>query len=295
VTQREWPAYSGAYHSVRRLASVVPVLASLGFRRQLVGAVAPLAKAVEEADEHTTGLALLALRRLVDDFACLEKFLTLRDFRSDTLEGLHRAGDEQEATDLTSCTTAGENALAAAQSSFEEAKGELRDPPSVRALAELFNEYSPMDGELNKDQLFDLLPKVPLGPSLDVQVSLGVDKTSNFDFAAFIQRVYGTPTLLGWWPSLMDDVSAMWNEPAFQEIRPPPLTELLYHYQLSAKGSSGVTCDAIFHDVLPALNQTLEGDLVEELFAEIRGDTPLSFKEFVIWMQRYFQAVHQQH
>merc|ERR1712124_210628 len=34
VTQREWPAHSGAFHSVGRLTLVASVIANLGFRRQ---------------------------------------------------------------------------------------------------------------------------------------------------------------------------------------------------------------------------------------------------------------------
>jgi len=295
VTQREWPAYSGAFHSVSRLASVASILAGLGFRRQLVGTVAPLAKAVEiNPDDRTTCLALIALRRLVDDLACLVKFLTLTEFRSETLEVLHKAGDEKEATDLASCTTIGEDALAAAQFTFEQSKQVLRNPPSVRFLAELFNEHSPMDGEVSKEQMLRILPKVPIGPAKDVEASLSGEKTCKFGFAAFAQRVYGTPTLLGWWPSLMEDAHCMWSEPAFQDLQPPLFSELLFHYEVGAKGTSGVTSDAILHEVLPGWQQPVEGEAVEDLFAEIRGDDPLNFKEFATWMWRYFQAVDKQ-
>jgi len=295
VMQREWPASSGAFHSVSRLASLVSILAGLGFSRQLVGAVAPLAKAVEtNPDEHATRLVLLALRRLVDDLACLEKFLTLDAFRSETLDVLHSSGDEPEATELTSCATAGENALAAAHATLEQATGGLRNPPSVKFLAELFNEHSPMDAELTKEQLLQILPKVPVGPAKDVEASLSGCRFPKFSFMAFAQYIYGTPTLLGWWPSLVEDVNSMWNEPAFQVLQPPPMSELLSYYELGAKGTSGVTSDVILHEVLPAWNQPVEGEQVEDLFAEIRGDEPLSFKEFGTWMCRYFQAVHKQ-
>jgi len=55
-----------------------------------------------------------------------------------------------------------------------------------------------------------------------------------------------------------------------------------------------VTSDIILHEILPRWGQPVEGEEVEELFAEIRGDTPLSFKEFGTWMQRYFLAVDKQ-
>lgn len=292
VAQREWPAHSGAFHSVSRLASVASILAHLGFRRQLAGAVAPLAKAVEiNPDERTTRLALLALRSLVEDLSCLEVFLALDEFRSETLEHLHQSGDELEATDLLSCTTAGENALAVGQASLEDSRSALKRPPSVKFLAELFNDQLPMDGELTMEQLLQILPKVPIGPIKDVQASLSGHKTATFGFGAFTQHIYGTPTLLGWWPSLMEDVNSMWNASAMQEVHPPTVCDLLFHYELGAKGASGVTSDAILHVVLPAWGQPVDGELVEDLFAEIRGDDPLNFKEFAAWMCRYFHAV----
>jgi len=290
--QQEWPAFSGAYHSVSRLASLALILARLGLRRQLAGVVAPLAKAVEiNSDERTSCVALLALRSLVDDLCCLEKCLTLPEFRFDTLEVLHRSGDEKEATDLISCLAAGEDALASAQLTFDQARHDLRSPPSVELLAQLFNEHSPMDAELTRTQLLQILPRVPVGPTKDVEAGLSGSRMSKFGFSAFAQFIYGTPTLLGWWPSLMEDTNASWNEITFQALQPPPMHELLSYYELGAKGTSGVTSDVILLEVLPAWGLPVEGELVEDLFAEIRGDTPLGFKEFGVWMRRYFQAV----
>lgn len=252
----------------------------------------PLVKAVEiSPDEDITRLGLLALRSLINDFACLETFLALAEFRSETLEVLHKAGDETEASDLLSYSTAGENALAAANATLEQS--ELNSPPSVSSLAELFNEHSPMDGELSKTQLFEILSRVPIGPARDVEASLSADKTCKFDFAALAQRIYGSPTLLGWWPSLMEEMNSMWSEPVFQELHPPPLTEVLSHYELGAKGLSAVSSDVILGEILPAWDKLVEGELVEDLFADIRGET-LNFEEFVFWMKQYFQAVDKQ-
>jgi len=288
VTQREWPATSGAFHSVSRLSSMALVLAGLGFRRELRGAVELLAKAVEiDPDGSTSCVALLALRSLVADFVCLETFLTLTEFRSETLEVLHKAGDEREASDLLSYSTAAEDALAVAQAALEQS--ELSSPPTVRFLAELFNEQVPMDGELSKNQLLQILPSVPIGPAKDVEASLSGDK---FPFAVFAQQVYGTPTLLGWWPSLMEETNSMWSTPAFQNLHPPPLADLLFYYEQGAKGVSGVSSDVILDEILPAWKQPVEGEQVEELFAEIRGEH-LDFKEFGSWMCRYFHAVDQ--
>jgi len=296
VMQREWPAFSGAYHTVSRLAPVAIQLASLGFRKELVGVVNPLAKAVEiNPDERTTRWSLLALRALVDDLSCLESFLVLEEFRCDTLEVLHKAGDEMEATDLLSCTCAGENALAAAQAVFDDSKDELQQAPSVRFLAQLFNEHSPMDGELTKTQILQVAAKVPLGPSSYLKAALsGSDKSCTMSFTDLAQHVYGTPTMLGWWPSLMEDTARIWNDPTFQQTQPPSLQEVLFYYEMGSKGSSGISSHDIFHEVLPSWGQSVVGELLEDLFAEIRGDVLLSFKDFAVWMRRFFQAVDQQ-
>merc|ERR1712178_608776 len=90
----------------------------------------------------------------------------------------------------------------------------------------------------------------------------------------------------------MEDVSLHWSHPTFQQIAPPSLQELLFYYEHGAKGASGVTSDTILHEILPAWQKPIEGEPIEDLFAEIRGDTPLVFKDFAIWMRRYFQAVH---
>jgi hypothetical protein len=297
VERREWPAHSGAFHSVSRLSSVTSVLASVGYRSHLVSLVEPLAKAVETSlDECSTRLALTALRNLVDDLACLEAFSTLIDFRSETLDMLHKTGDEKEATELLACVTAAEDAMAVAQAAFDDSvrNAHPKNPPSVKYLAELFNELSPMDGELTLDQMLQILPRVPVGPAKDVKLSLQGEKTSKFSFASLANHVYGTPTLLGWWQSLMEDTSSMWNDAKFQEVQPPPMSELLSYYELGAKGGSGVTSERILQEVLPSWHLPVEGDLVEDLFCEIRGDTPLSFKDFAKWMCRYFQAVAKQ-
>lgn len=295
VAQREWPACSGAFHSVNRLATVASKLARLGFRRQLAGVVAPLAKAAEiNPGETTTRLALTALRCLVDDLACLEKFLALDEFRSETLEVLHKAGDEEEATELLSCTCVAENALAVAHAALDEAKSGMRDPPSVHLLAELFNKHSPMDGEISKSQLLELLAEVPIGPKNEVEACLSGNAPVKFSFGTLAQHVYGTPTLLGWWPSLMEDASYEWSEASFQQCSPPALAEVLFYYEKGAKLASGVTSHAILHDVLPAWNMPVEGELLEDLFAEIRGDSAIGFKDFAKWMCRYIQASHQQ-
>jgi hypothetical protein len=295
VDQREWPVNSGAYHNVKRLAGVASTLAKLGFRRQLADIVEPLTKAVEtQMDDRVTALILQALRSLIEDVVCLERFLALDTFRVETLDALHQAGDEKEATELVSCARVAENALSAAQVAFEESRHHLLSPPSVSFLAGIFNNFASMDGELSFDQLLQALRRVPVGPEREINATLSSKALVTFDFGAFAQHIYGTPTFYGWWPSLMEHTNELWSHPMFAELHLPPLIELLSYFELGAKGASGLTSDTILHEVLPAWNLTTEGELVEDLFAEIRGEKPLNFNKFGLWMSRYFKAVDKQ-
>jgi hypothetical protein len=262
----------------------------------LVRIVEPLAKAVEtQLDERTTALALQVLRSLIVDLSCLEKLLSLGTFRAETLEVLHKAGDEKEATELISCVIVAENEISMAEGALKESEQYLKNPPSVRSLAEIFNKLSPLDGELTMDQLLQACRLVPVGPERDIKAALSGNKLAKFSFGAFAQHIYGTPTLLGWWPSLMEHTAELWSHPMHHYLGLPALTDLLSFFELGAKGSAGVTSDTILHEVLPAWNLSSEGELVEDLFAEIRGDKPLNFVEFGLWMSRYFKALNKQH
>jgi hypothetical protein len=295
VERREWPMHTGAYHSVGRLANAAFTLANFGIRQQLINIVEPLAKAVEvHHDQRITRLILQVLRNLAEDLSCLEKLLSLTDFRVETLEVLHKAGDEKEATELISCMVDAENTMSAAESAFRESEHLLKNPPSVKSLAVIFNRFSPMHEELSVDQLLQALRAVPVGPSRDVRASLNRDKSAKFSFGAFAQRIYGTPTLLGWWPSLMEHTDEMWNHPMFQELSLPPLADLLSYFELGAKGAPGLDGETIMNEVLPAWKLPIEGELVEDLFAEIRGDELLNFRQFGTWMCRYFKALDKQ-
>merc|ERR1711972_611350 len=130
-----------------------------------------------------------------------------------------------------------------AETAFRESEHVLKHPPSVKSLALIFNAFSPMHEELSVDQLLEALKSVPVGPSRDVKASLNGDKSAKFSFGTFAQRIYGSPTLLGWWPSLMEHTDELWSHPMFQELGPPPLADLLSYYELGTKGASGLNSE----------------------------------------------------
>jgi hypothetical protein len=293
VDRREWPAHTGAFHSVKRLAAVALSLSNVGFRRQLADIVEPLAKAAETSqDDCTIQIVLRALRSLAEDFVCLEKMLILNEFRTDTLV-LYERDDEREAAELVSYLTNAENAIHIAECAFEESKPHLRHPPSVKQLAHIFNKYSPMDGELSFEQFSAATKEVPVGPASEVVAPFQNARSTTFSFGWFAQHVYGTATVLGWWPNLMEETNELWIQPKFQELKPPSLTEVLSYFELGAKGTSTLSSEVILYEVLPAWNLPAEGERIENIFAEIRGET-LNFKEFGRWMCSYFKALEEQ-
>jgi hypothetical protein len=255
--------------------------------------VEPLAKAAETSqDDCTIQIVLRALRSLAEDFVCLEQMLILNEFRTDTLV-LYERGDEREATELISYLTNAENAVHIAECAFEESKPHLRHPPSVKQLAHIFNKYSPMDGELSFEQFSASSKEVPVGPASEVAAPFQNARSSTFSFGWFAQHVYGTATVLGWWPNLMEETNELWLQPKLQELKPPSLTEVLSYFELGAKGTSTLSSDVILNEVLPAWNLPAEGERIENIFAEIRGET-LNFKEFGRWMCSYFKALEEQ-
>jgi len=253
----------------------------------------PLTKAAEiSEDDRTITIVLRALRSLAEDFCCLERMLLLDSFRTDTLV-LYEQSDEKEAADLISYLNDTENAIHIAESTWKASQQHLKNAPSVKYLAEIFNKYSPMEGEVSFEKLLLILKEVPVGPANDVVTYLYNQRNSTFSFGSLAQHVYGTPTLVGWWPSLMESVGELWARPKFQELKPPCLMELLSYFELGAKGASRLASDIILYEVLPAWNLPTEGECIEDAFAEIRGET-LDFNDFGKWMCTYFTALDKQ-
>jgi hypothetical protein len=268
-------------------------LSTLGFRRHLANIVEPLAKAAEICqDDRTIQIVLRVLRSLAEDYICLERILGLSSFRAETLV-LYDQADEKDATELILYLRDAENSIHIAESALEDSKQHLKNPPSIRYLAEAFNQHSSMEGELSFEQVLSVVKQVPVGPANDVATSLYTKRTSTFSFGSFAQHVYGTPTLLGWWPSLMEEAHELWTRPSLQELKPPSLAVVLSFFELGAKGTSSLSSEIILNEVLPAWNLPVEGELVEDAFAKIRGES-LNFKEFSKWMGSYFKAEDKQ-
>jgi hypothetical protein len=293
VDRCAWPAGSTAFHSPARLAETARRLAEAGHQRHLVAAVAPLAKAVETSpDDRTTKAALRALRSLSWDVACLEHLLSLEDFRCEALESLHKSGEQAEATELASYLQGAEAMFCVAQAALDESRAFVPNAPSVRALAEAFATICRFDGELTVLDLPKVLALVPVGPISAVIASLSGGKRQELTFQDFAQHVYGTPTMLGWWPSLMEETAALWAAPGHSALL-PGLLELVSLFEGAAHGASGVGGEALLQEVLPALGLPTEGEVAEEAFTEIHGEGLLDLHTFAMWLSCFCARVSQ--
>lgn len=282
VARREWPNGTQAYHSPLRLAELAGRLTALGHSRRLVLVTESLAAAVEAVlDDQVTRAALLSLRALGDDIECLEALLAMSEFRRETLEALHRGGDEPEATRLLSYLDSCELALMGAQEILDAATPKLHNAPTVRQLAEIFQKLAPLDAELTAEQLLQATAEVPLIPSAEVEASQA--GAQNVGFQAFAALVYGTPRVLGLWPTLMEDAASVLR--ATDGLASlPTLPRLAQLFEEVADGKSTMSAHALLERALPSLGLPTEGPVVELEFVEIRGDTALDFKAFVAWL-----------
>lgn len=282
--RREWPQGSCAFHSPKRLAAVVSHLSLNGYGPRLVGAVKPLAQIVESSpDEEATCQALRALHELCRDVSCLLELLGLAVFRSETLEALCSSGEEKDAVELASYLAGAENMLSAAQALLDASVIHCAHAPSVSTLAELFARLAPLDSELDKEQVLELVRVVPLAPSAAVRASLSGAKALRFSFQNFAEHIYGAPTVCGWWPSLMEDTAALWGGLAVAH-RVPDLTVIVSLFELGAKGGTKVDGDVLLSEVLPAAGLPAQGDTIEGAFTEIVGEVPLDFPAFAKWL-----------
>jgi len=206
------------------------------------------------------------------------------------LEVLHKSGDEADATELASYLTGTEAMLGVAQAALEESSAFVHNAPSVHALAEAFATVCHLDGELTMEELPKVLRLVPVGPMVAVIAPIG--KQQVFTFQNFAHRVYGTPTLLGWWPSLMEDTAALWAAPG-RSARLPGLPDLVAFFEGAAKGASSIGGEALLEEVLPALGLPTEGQVAEQAFAEILGVGSLDLFHFAEWLSRFCARLSQ--
>lgn len=293
----EWPQGSGVFHSPGRLAHIVERLTRLGYHRRLVSAVPVLAQIVEVApDKATTDAALVALRALSRDMECLKALLQLSDFRQSMLHVLCDSGEEVEAKELASYLITAEGVLESAQAILDEMNRFIPRAPGVHVLAELFSAFAPLDGELPAERLPEALRTVPIGPLAAVQASLsGGAPPRGFGFEDFTRHVYGTPTLLGWWPSLMENTAEAWEAalaaPGPSGFERPSLAQLVGLFEQGAEGKSTLGAATLLEQTLPSLGISPGRAAVEEAFARIRGQERLSQEEFGRWLGELYAGL----
>jgi len=286
VKRCAWPENSSAFHSPQRLAEVARKIAGLGFRRQLIPALGSLAEIVEiSAGDDAQNTALMALRDICADAHGLQCMLALEDFRRGTLDALHRTGQAPAATDLIAYLEFVESAFMAGQSAKDQQQADCLNSPTVLQLAELFGNSAPLDGKMVSSHLPQICAQVPLAPLVTVQTSLGTYSDDGLSLQSFLERVYGTPTILGWWPSLMEDAA---QAAARAPLLPGGLSRAAAVFEEAAEGRAAITIQAIHDVALPALEVQTESIVVEIKFSELNGSAPLSFVAFVRWLSELF-------
>jgi len=267
----DWPENSNAFHSPRRLALVAHALTEQGLGRDLLPAVPFLVQAVECFSDAVPTL-LVTLKLLAADPRCLQLLLAEESFRQH-LDLMHQAGDTPYASELLGYMELVENAMAVGQAAKLAQAQENPNAPEVMQLAELFSGIQPLDGKLEAKDLLELCARVPLAPRDRVLGSLHCDLT----LQAFLEHVYGTPTILGWWPSLMEEAA---GEAARSGL---PLVSLCGAFELAAKRGH-VEIQDLHEVVLPTLGLPTDGAAVEEKFAELHGSAPLPFRALAKWL-----------
>lgn len=280
ATRREWPPNSGAFHSGRRLARSARTLANHGHAGLLVPIVRPLTKIVEDqADQETHVEALRALTDLCIDVGCLEKLISLEAFRKETLDQLT---DDKQGVELNSMITGIEEMLQAAQEVLDSSR-DCSHAPRVPELARLFVRFGALDSELGIAELLELFRQIPVGPAANIRSQLGSTASAKLSLRSVAIRLYGSPEVLGLWPSLMEDAAA--HRHALAEVPGlPDLPGLLALFEKGAHGASSLPQDRLLEEVLPAADLPTDGDAVLEAFHDIQGKGSLDFRAFVRWL-----------
>jgi len=281
VAREAWPQDSNTYHSPRRLARAASRLATLGFRRELLPAMTLLPRIVEGFGDGAPVEALKALKSLAADAECLEALLMEETFR-ETLDGLHR--DLPEARELLSYMELVESAMAAGQSAKAAQAHENPMAPSVMQLTDIFGNFSPLDGRMDLVHLASICAAVPLAPAEAVRRSL--QSETSLTLQSFLEHVYGTPTILGWWPSLMEELASL--AASTVGAGGPGLGQLVASFEAASGGRSGLPIQELHDVLLPSIGIETDGAVIEAKFAELHGSAPLSFKDFMRWIADLF-------
>merc|ERR1712232_1009176 len=122
--------------------------------------------------------------------------------------------------------------------------------PSVQQLAEVFASFAPLDKTLSSEQLLMAAEQIPLGPKRAVMNSWG---KATLDFQSFAAQVYGTPTFLGLWPSLMEDVAVSLTKVDDTLLHMPNLANAVRLFEVASEGKRSVGAEAIYERVLPSI------------------------------------------
>jgi len=288
-----WPVDTGVYHSPNRLAKLMKKLSAQGQNHRLLQAIPHVVHLVESRiDDEVTRLALEALFSLSTDVQCLEELLASSTFRKH-LEELRSEGQGQESTDLASRLDACEAILAVADETHQAAADMVANAPNVHALALLFSDYAQLDQDLPPEHVEALVKRVPLGPMAAIQASRSGGTKQAMSFDALAQRLYGSPTVLGWWPSLLQDTAAFWATRS-EGSRLPDLVELVATFEAGTGGKSTISSQVILDELLPRLGLATEGTAVEVAFSELRGDVKLNLEVFAQWLLQLEQALIQE-
>mmetsp|Transcript_8094 Transcript_8094/g.14925 ORF Transcript_8094/g.14925 Transcript_8094/m.14925 type:complete len:661 (+) Transcript_8094:71-2053(+) len=297
VARREWPLGSSAFHSPSRLALIASILAQNGYANRLASTVEPLAEFVgssnDQAAVHNALRALLGLCRA--DVDCLEKMLALTEFRSTVLTTMHISDAQPDATALYLFTAGVEQRFAESQVALQILQGYCYHAPSISDLAKIFIRFAPLDGELSAEQMLQALPLVPVGPAVDVRTAiLGDGRPRQFNFYTYAEHIYGTPELLGLWPSLMEDSAATWKSSGTAACL-PELKDLVALFDKGANGSETIDADGVLREVLPTAGLPISStdDNVRDDLAALHCEGPFNLKEFVEWMCNFCAHVEQ--
>merc|ERR1712032_1594585 len=158
--------------------------------------------------------------------------------------------------------------------------------PNVSELAEIFARFVPLDCEMDMDLLAKSLRDVPVGPSAAVFASLsGGGKAQKLNFQQFAERIYGTPTLLGWWPSLMEQAADERNSLGEVALL-PDLEGLLALFESGVDRGTQIGQNTLLHTTLPAAGLPVDGIVVEDAFLELSAVDGLEFPAFARWVSK---------
>merc|ERR1712232_363832 len=220
--------------------------------------------------------SLLILSR--EDVGCLEIISGFAAFREGVLTEIANSNDE-DACALLDYLQICDKQLAAARETRNVCLTYCKHAPAVENLSRCFARFAHFDETISLDQASQAARLVPIGPTAEPNI---LTNSGRMDFTAFAHQVYGTPEVLGFWPSLMEDIAAerdyMFEGDALLEL--PSLTDIISAFDSACGGcTEGISPDRLLSHVLPALGlPTDDNRVVEAAFDEVKFEPPMVFK-----------------